>query len=125
MTVEARVARIVTSFEIAVTAGAEEGVGVGWNGTVWRDISVSDPDTNEPLGFVRRPIANVVVNEVQDRLCVAESVDEVETEGLILPRERIRFTKDRAAVDYRTVLVLDGSPVTLEPPSEQVLEATD
>lgn len=73
--VEAKIASILSDSSIAINAGAERGVSVGDNVTVWRDVAVKDPDTGDDLGSVRLQALRLRITQVQPRLAVAHVVN--------------------------------------------------
>lgn len=75
MAINGRVAEVVSDTELAFDVGSDQGVRLDDLVTVLKTITVRDPETNEPLGDVRRPMLRLRVVEVQPALCVAESID--------------------------------------------------
>lgn len=73
--IRAKVARILNSREIVITAGTDNGVGVGMLFDVMdpKGEDIRDPDTGEVLGSVERPKVRVQVTQVQDRIAVAST----------------------------------------------------
>lgn len=73
--IRAKVARILNSREIVITAGASNGVLVGMFFDVMdpKGEDVTDPDTGEVLGSIERPKVRVQVTQVQDRIAVAST----------------------------------------------------
>jgi hypothetical protein len=53
MKLEAKVATVLSPFEIAINVGTSDGVSEGCRVEAWTDTQVVDPDTGEPLGTVR------------------------------------------------------------------------
>lgn len=70
-----RVARILTSREVAINLGGNDGVMLG----MYFDIlhkegqEIEDPQTGEVLGNIERPKVRVKVTHVQDRLSLAST----------------------------------------------------
>jgi hypothetical protein len=73
--IRAKVARILNSREIAITAGTVQGVEVGMLFDVLdqKGENICDPDTGEVLGSIERPKVRVKVTQVQDRIAVAST----------------------------------------------------
>jgi hypothetical protein len=73
--IRAKVARILNSREIAITAGSANGVVTGMYFDVMdpKGEDIRDPDTDEILGSIERPKVRVQVTKVQDRLSVAST----------------------------------------------------
>ena len=73
--VRAKVARVLNSREIVITAGAKNGVLVGMYFDVMdpKREDIRDPDTGEVLGSLERPKVRVQVIQVQDHLAVAST----------------------------------------------------
>jgi hypothetical protein len=75
LTVEAKVAEVMPPYEIVLNVGKSKNVERGFLVTVWRSVEVNDPDTGKAIGLVRRPKLRFQVTEVQDSLCIAESIE--------------------------------------------------
>jgi len=73
--IRAKVARILNSREIAITAGSEVGVVVGMLFDVMdpKGEDITDPDTGDILGSIERPKVRVQVTQVQERLSIAST----------------------------------------------------
>ena len=70
-----KVARILSSRELALNIGARDGVEVGMRFDVLdpKGEGIRDPETGEELGSVLRPKVRVRVTLIQDRLSVAST----------------------------------------------------
>ena len=112
--IEGRVAAWVTEHQLALDVGTNDGVAVGWRVTVWNDMKVRSPDSNEQLGIVSRPLLEMVVVEVQDLLCVAESI-ETHYDGISLSNIRVEVSTSRGASSDYTKYTPAGTRVTLRP----------
>jgi hypothetical protein len=77
--VEAKVAAIITSSQVAFNVGENSGVRKGDSIVIYRTVEVQDPDTKESLGGVIVPKLNLQVVLVQPKMCVAEVTDTVES----------------------------------------------
>lgn len=124
MAIEAKIAHVLTNFEVAFNVGAEAGVEEGGTAWIFRDTEVTDPDTGEPLGVVRRPQIQFRITEVQPKLCVGTTVGQVRKAEATNPfsilqeaPQRVRVTTDPASRDYRTRVISLGAHVEIEPPS--------
>lgn len=73
--IRGKVARILTSRQLALNIGREHGVSVGMRFNVLdpKGEDIKDPDTGEVLGSVDRPKVRVEIISVQDRLSVAQT----------------------------------------------------
>jgi len=73
--IRGKVARILTSRQLALNVGSEAGVKIGMMFDVLdpKGDDIADPDTGELLGSVYRPKVRVEVVEVQDHLSVAQT----------------------------------------------------
>lgn len=73
--IRGKVARVLNSREIVITAGANSGVVVGMYFDVMdqKGDDITDPDTGEVLGSVERPKVRVQATQVQDRISVAST----------------------------------------------------
>lgn len=73
--IRAKVAKILSSREVVINAGSNEGVVVG----MYFDIldpkgeDIIDPDTGEKLGSVDRPKVRVKITQVQEKLSIAST----------------------------------------------------
>lgn len=81
--IRGKVARILTSREIAINVGSENGVAVGMRFEVMdtKGEHIKDPDTGETLGSIERPKVSVEISKVQERLSIASTYKKV-TENL-------------------------------------------
>lgn len=73
--IRAKVARVLNSREIAITAGITQGVTVGMLFDVMdpKGEDITDPDTGEVLGSLLRPKVRVKITQVQEKLAVAST----------------------------------------------------
>jgi len=73
--IRAKVARILNSREIAITAGEEQGVKIGMYFNVMdpNGEDITDPDTGEILGSIERPKVRIKVTQVHEKLSVAST----------------------------------------------------
>lgn len=76
--IRGKVARVLNEREVALNKGLVDGVEVGM---VFRILSpkgstITDPDTNEPLGTVELEKTRVKVTSIQDRVSVASTYRE-------------------------------------------------
>jgi hypothetical protein len=71
--IKAKVARILNSREIVISAGTEQGVWVDMHFDVMdpNGEDIKDPDTGEVLGSVQRPKVRVKVTQAHEKLSVA------------------------------------------------------
>jgi hypothetical protein len=75
--IRAKVAEILTDYQLALNVGRLKGVERGATVTIYRTVEISDPDTHEPLGQVTVPKLTLRVVDVQELLCVAEVTERV------------------------------------------------
>ena len=73
--IRAKVARVLNSREIVITAGNQQGVVPGMLFDVMdpKGEDIRDPDTGEVLGSIERPKVRVRVTQTQDRISVAST----------------------------------------------------
>ena len=73
--IRAKVARVLNSREVVITAGLENGVTVGMHFDVMdpKGENITDPDTGEVLGSIERPKVTVQITQVQNRLAIAST----------------------------------------------------
>lgn len=126
MTISGRVAQVISPFEVAFNIGSNDGVREGDIATLYRVITVEDPESKEPLGKVRRPTIRFRIIEVQPQLSVGETF---EREGSALDAltlslsdpdaTRKRVTTDKANTDRKTTLVKLGQSVTVHHPKKK------
>jgi hypothetical protein len=67
----AQVAAVVDASRIALNVGSDEGVAHGDDVTVWKTITVKDPNTKEVLGSTKVANAALRVETVEPKFCVA------------------------------------------------------
>jgi hypothetical protein len=70
--IDARVAKLLSDSEIAINAGSLEGVRDGDDVTVWREVEITDPVTDESLGTVLRSRLHLTVTFLEERFCLAK-----------------------------------------------------
>lgn len=77
--IRGKVARILTSRDIAINVGSESGVAVGMRFEVMdtKGQDIKDPDTGETLGSIERPKVRVEISKVQKRLSIASTYNKV------------------------------------------------
>jgi hypothetical protein len=129
MTIRAKVAKVISEYEAALTAGSEQGVKPGDIATIFREIEVTDPDSGEPLGTVERPAVRLEIIEVRPKMSVGQTYETVaQKEGDIFDvffrqgTQRIRLTETEQTVDRRTVLISGNMPAEIIRP--QPVEAS-
>ena len=73
--IRAKVARVLNSREIVISAGAKSGVVVGMHFDVMdpKGENITDPDTGEVLGSIERPKVRVQITQVQELIAVAST----------------------------------------------------
>ncbi len=71
--IRGKVARVLSSREIAINIGATNGVAVGMRFDVVGKVDIRDPDTEEVLGSIDRSKVRVRVTEVKEKLSVAST----------------------------------------------------
>ena len=73
--IRAKVAKILNSREVVITAGSEQGVRVGMRFDILdrKGENITDPDTGKVLGSVERPKVRVEIVQVQERISVAST----------------------------------------------------
>lgn len=124
MTVMAKVAQIVGRQEVAFNKGSVDGVEVGAIARLMRAVEVTDPDNQEVIGTVLRAVARFRISEVQDRLCVGESLDLVQlppsTVVQFTPTLPVRrsVTNDPKKANSSTLYVRIGTRAAIDPPEE-------
>lgn len=71
MEISAKIATVLNDQMMAVNVGSDEGVDEGDSVILWETVTVTDPDTHEPLGDVRLKKLSMMVVSVQPKLAVA------------------------------------------------------
>lgn len=73
--IRAKVARVLNSREIAITAGEKHGVEIGMYFDVMdpNGEDIEDPDTGEIIGSIDRPKVRVKITQVHNKLSVAST----------------------------------------------------
>jgi hypothetical protein len=132
MTIRAKVASVLSDSELVFNVGSGRGVHEDDVATVFRQIPISDPDSHEDLGQIRRPVVRCRVTEVQQRMCVGTVLDTVPSAEqapasgtgyatlfntlLGTPRTQTkRVTSAAGHADAKTVVVGVGWEAELEP----------
>ena len=113
--VTAKIANVVDSRQLAFNAGSSAGIRIGTTARMYREIQITDPDTQEPLGSVLVPKLSLRVNFVEEKFCIAEVTDLVDTGGnpaLSIFVERVRVTTNRGLARSDTVFVEIGEEAT-------------
>jgi hypothetical protein len=108
---EARVAEIIDDSRIALTVGSEHGVAEGDDVTLWRRITVSDPESGEVLGETEIASLSLRVFKVDERFCLAAT----KTSSMVFSfgkQRRIAGTRS-SADDPVPVKVNDRATVTI------------
>ncbi|WP_431826376.1 hypothetical protein [Microbacterium algeriense] len=113
--VVAKVATVISDYEVALNVGSESGVEIGDVAVLFREVVVEDPDSGEELGVVSYPKLQLRVNLVQDRFCTARIIDSAATSfvsSLLVAsgstRKKIASSGVRATAD--SVYVEIGEP---------------
>ncbi len=120
MKISARVAGIISRTEVAFTAGSEKGVAEDDLAVIFRDIEVRDPDSNEVIGVVKRPILRFRITEVQPRMSVGQTFEHVggddENPFALFGQGRkvVTVTSSPNAVARGVVYVPVGAPVEID-----------
>jgi hypothetical protein len=85
MTLEGRVATIVSVREVAINLGARDGVEPGMIFAILAGmpLEVRDPNTREPLGEIDREKVRVKATEVFDRFSICRTYETYETPDLL------------------------------------------
>jgi len=73
--IKGKVARVLNSREIAINAGNTQGVSDGMLFDILdpKGENITDPDTGEILGSVKRPKVRVKVSQVEENFSIAET----------------------------------------------------
>ena len=102
--IRGKVARLLNKREIAINIGSNNGVTIGMYFDVMNasETDIIDPDTNEVLGSIERPIVRVKVTHVQESLSVASTYKS--------KRVNVGGTSTIATSILNTALLLDRSP---------------
>jgi hypothetical protein len=82
---------------------------------MYREVQITDPDTQEPLGSVLVPKLSLQVNFVEEKFCVAEVTDLADTGGnpaFSIFVARMKVTTIRGLARSDTVLVEIGEEAT-------------
>ncbi|WJL97212.1 FlgT C-terminal domain-containing protein [Microbacterium sp. ET2] len=83
-----KVATIIRDTEIALNIGSADGVEEGDTVLLYRDVTVTDPDSGEILGSVRYPKVRMTVTSVEPRFAVARIGNAGILWSVTLPRKR-------------------------------------
>jgi hypothetical protein len=117
MEIDAKVAAILTPYEIALNVGSDAGVTEGCAVTAWNDVEVIDPDTKAPLGAVRLSKLQFTVNLVEPGFSTAvtnaTSTDFASTALLWSFAKQKRMATPRYGKEDDPVSVQVGEAVTV------------
>ncbi len=105
---EAKVARVVSTDQIALNRGADADIREGDEVTINESLEVVDPDTKESLGHVLVPKLRLRVTLVAERYSVAQSIDEAPPAPWTTTPRPKRVTDVKAKADEEHVLVVVG-----------------
>jgi hypothetical protein len=133
VTIDGKVATVLSDHEVAFNVGSEKGVHSGVIATVSRVVEVRDPDTRKKLGEVLVPKMRFRITIVEPLMSVGQSYESVSRElpqdavSTLLsryPRVLRRVTTDPANEDWSSVYLRPGDPVSIEslppaPPDEE------
>jgi hypothetical protein len=76
MALEAKVARIINSRELAINKGSDDGVKEGMEFKVVEpEMDIVDPDTEEPLGSITRVKVRIRISEVRPRFSIGRTYE--------------------------------------------------
>ena len=121
MSVEAKVAALISEFEIAINVGSRQGVQTDDVAVLLRTVEVTDPDTGTVIGTVTRPKLRLRVIEVQPDMAVAKSIEPASAiehvtfaGGRSVARRTKGVTSDRMVADADLVYVGKGDAVIVE-----------
>jgi hypothetical protein len=123
MAIKAKIANVLTNYDVAFNAGADAGVTEGAIAMTFRETEVTDPDTGELLGVVRRPQFRFRITEVQPKFSIGTTIGSVRkpSQSIFLPTEpseRVRVTTEKEKADYRTWFISLGRDVEIVPPQQ-------
>jgi hypothetical protein len=120
MTVEAKVANVISDEEVAFSAGRNQGVAREDVATIYRRIQVPDPDGGGILGYVSRPLLSLLIIEVQDNLSVGRVIQPptiASVFNMIAPSPRTRVTESTGKEsDAHLIVVRKGQRVAIVKP---------
>ncbi len=130
MSIDARVATVLSRRDVAFNAGSDQGVEEGDIATVVQQTEVTDPETRESLGLVRRAAVRLRIIEVQPKLSVGRTYETIRPQSAFggitfaVDQEIVQVTGSASGADYRTVQVRPGDEVEIEhaPEPEQEVE---
>jgi len=138
VTIDGKVATILSDHEVAFNVGSDKGVRSGGIATVSRVVEIRDPDTRDKLGEVLVPKMRFKITIVEPLMSVGQSYESVSREpqdpfSTVLgrnPRVLRRVTEIPAKEDWSTVYLRRGDPVSIEsvppaPPDEEAAPPTE
>lgn len=115
MTIEAKLAQVLTNVTAAINVGSDDGVNIGDVAVIANLIEVTDPVTQEVLGSVAVDRVRTKVISVQERVSVVKVTDTYKKSD---SRYLKTMTEDLDMEDYSTVFVRRGDHVTVEEETE-------
>src|SRR5689334_6094688 len=95
----AKVARLLTDYVVAITAGEGSGIGRGDEVTVYREFDVPDPSTRESLGTARMTVVRLRVFDVDEKFSLGRTFESVPSQrGIFIPSTLGMGERDRVRV---------------------------
>jgi len=73
--IEAKVAQVISDYQVALNAGEAQGVQEGDAVALYRTVDVKDPDSGDILGSVKVKYLSLEVAFVEPKFCVASVTD--------------------------------------------------
>lgn len=126
-----QIAAVLSDREVAFNVGVDSGVQLGDIATAFEDTDVSDPETGESLGVVRRPSVRFQIIEVQPKLSVGRTYELSQREvgifalsSLAGTGEVVRITEFGDQADWRTIQVGVGREVVFQRPKKEATQAS-
>ena len=118
MEIEAKIAALLSDTKLAVNVGSLSGVAKGDDVVIFETVSVTDPDTDEPLGEVKLVQLRLRIEDVQERLAVAVVPTENASLSRLItqigpPGPIARLTENPFDTDNSRILVDRGQSVVV------------
>ena len=124
--IRGQVAAVINERELAFNRGSDHGVEVGMRFAVVSEFfDIKDPETEDPIGSVKRQKVRVKVVHVQERLSVARTYETYTSGGRLGSLFAWSRAIEEPATKVRTLRSGDAQTYELIDPSQSYIEVGD
>ena len=111
--IHALVARVISGSEIAINAGADQGIRTGDAVTVWRSVEINDPKSGAPLGSFLKARLQLNVSLVDDLFCLARVRIQAPNYAAAIFGKQTQWITGAGAEEDERVPLKSGDEVTI------------